>query len=206
LVNTIQIVKRPGNNKEIAIGFSEGGWHAAESLIVARYLMFTQVYGHKTRLAYNYHLQNALKELLPDHVYPSPNTLEDYLKWDDWKVLGMISSRQGGEHGARILKRNHFRKVFQLSDVLTGKGAKKYDQVKQALKDMAQEIEDGKNWYKDDAEILIKESLSKETKKLSYFSNVVKNLKTPKTFYFYVDHEHVSIAEEKLKKLEKENV
>lgn len=31
------------------LGFSEGGWHAAEALVLARYFMFTQVYFHKTR-------------------------------------------------------------------------------------------------------------------------------------------------------------
>src|SRR5712671_3761819 len=46
------------------VGVTEGGWHAAEGLIVARYFMFTQVYFHKTRVIYDYHLQEALTNLL----------------------------------------------------------------------------------------------------------------------------------------------
>jgi HD superfamily phosphohydrolase len=41
------------------IGVSEGGWHAAEGLILARYFMFTQVYFHKTRVVFDHHLQHA---------------------------------------------------------------------------------------------------------------------------------------------------
>ena len=35
--------------------------HAAEALIIARYLMFTQVYFHHTRRAYDYHIAEAMK-------------------------------------------------------------------------------------------------------------------------------------------------
>ena len=34
------------------IGVFNGGLHAAESLIIARYSMFKQVYFHKTRMAF----------------------------------------------------------------------------------------------------------------------------------------------------------
>jgi HD superfamily phosphohydrolase len=55
--------------------------------------MFTQVYFHKTRVAYDYHLRQTLAALLPNGVFPSPDprNLDDYLAWDDWKVLGMLS-------------------------------------------------------------------------------------------------------------------
>ncbi|MDI6602306.1 MAG: hypothetical protein QME46_11125 [Thermoanaerobacteraceae bacterium] len=39
----------------LILGFKEGGIHVAESLILARYYMFTQVYFHHTRRAYDHH-------------------------------------------------------------------------------------------------------------------------------------------------------
>jgi HD superfamily phosphohydrolase len=58
LVHTIIAMPR-GEEGGPRIGVTEGGWHAAEGLIVARYFMFTQVYFHKTRVIYDHHLQNS---------------------------------------------------------------------------------------------------------------------------------------------------
>jgi HD superfamily phosphohydrolase len=52
------------------IGISSGGRHAAEGLIIARYMMFNQVYFHKTRVILDYHLQRAVKEMLPGGISP----------------------------------------------------------------------------------------------------------------------------------------
>ena len=89
------------------IGVEEGGWHAAEGLIIARYLMFTQVYFHKTRVIYDYHLQEALADLLPGGSFPKPTDkeLENYLQWDDWQVLGLLADGKGGEGGRRLADR-----------------------------------------------------------------------------------------------------
>lgn len=46
------------------LGVEAGGVRAAEGLILARYFMFTQVYFHKTRVAYDLHLRDYLKEFL----------------------------------------------------------------------------------------------------------------------------------------------
>jgi HD superfamily phosphohydrolase len=55
--------------------------------------MFTQVYFHKTRVAYDIHLRSALRELLPNGVFPAPTDvhLGKFLEWDDWKVLGLLA-------------------------------------------------------------------------------------------------------------------
>ena len=74
---------------ECRLAVAKGGWHAAVGLILARYFMFTQVYFHKTRVAYDIHLQKALAHMLPDGVFPAPDDggIDDYLEWDDWRVL-----------------------------------------------------------------------------------------------------------------------
>lgn len=53
--------------EDAVLAVSDGGWHTAEALIIARYLMFTQVYFHKTRRIYDYHLGETMKLLLAKH-------------------------------------------------------------------------------------------------------------------------------------------
>src|SRR5205823_2742898 len=70
LLNTVQIIRmRPRNEEELApeprLGVAEGGVHAAEALVLARYYMFTQVYFHKTRVAFDHHIRGALQAVLP---------------------------------------------------------------------------------------------------------------------------------------------
>jgi HD superfamily phosphohydrolase len=70
LLNTVVAIEMPQPEGEsgkqgLRLGVTEGGVHAAEGLILARYFMFTQVYFHKTRVAYDHHLRHALAVLLP---------------------------------------------------------------------------------------------------------------------------------------------
>jgi uncharacterized protein len=103
------------DEKTPRIGVSSGGWYAAEALILACYSMHKQVYFHKTRSAYDIHLRGAMQSMLPGGRYPSPtgNDLEAYLKWDDWRVLGLLADGKGGTDGERLLTRNHFRLVYE---------------------------------------------------------------------------------------------
>ncbi|MCX7049814.1 MAG: HD domain-containing protein [Candidatus Sumerlaeota bacterium] len=124
LLATLTIANDEKNAPKVAI--EEGGLHAAEALILARYMMFTQVYFHQARRAYDYHLACVLKSLLADSSkYPSsdgspffspPTSIQDmreYLKWDDWRVLSLISENAGGMHGRIILERRHHRRIFE---------------------------------------------------------------------------------------------
>lgn len=70
LINTIVAVRM--EDQAPRLGVSEGGGHAAESLILARYFMFTQVYFHRTRMAYDHHIFKALQAMLPDGLFPVP--------------------------------------------------------------------------------------------------------------------------------------
>ena len=69
------------------LAIEDGGWHIAESLVLARYQMFSQVYFHKVRRIYDYHISKACKEILNTSAkktgcYPAPNELVDYLNYD----------------------------------------------------------------------------------------------------------------------------
>jgi hypothetical protein len=64
------------------------------------------------------HLKRALAEMLPEGVFSRPDEagLDDYLRWDDWRVLGELANGAGGEHGRRLAQRDHFRKVYHTPD------------------------------------------------------------------------------------------
>ncbi|MDR0493882.1 MAG: HD domain-containing protein [Nitrososphaerota archaeon] len=106
LVNCVTIGEAEESDCFLAI--EEGGWHVAESLVIARYQMFSQVYFHPVRRAFDYHVGQATKEVLQsfklnDDVFPKPTSQQNiikYLEFDDWKMCGafkntyVFSSRQ----------------------------------------------------------------------------------------------------------------
>jgi HD superfamily phosphohydrolase len=155
----------PANGEEarVSLGVLRGGVHAAESLIVARYSMFKQVYFHKTRMAFDIHLQGAMAKLLPGGEYPppEPDRLKEYLRWDDWHVQGLLAEGKGGDDAERMLTRRHYRMVFSTRDRLVPpkekrrgldlvkQEEKKLEMVRRALGDLLAKTKTSKNsWYK----------------------------------------------------------
>jgi len=136
-------------------------------------------------MAFDIHLQKVMAELLPGGEYPRPDPtgLKDYLKWDDWRVQGMIAEGQGGEHANRMLTRRHYRLIYSSRDRLIRpkekrrglnvvlQESKKLQSVKVALGDLlAAEKTSNNSWYKtvegsdipiiDDADAALIEPLS----------------------------------------------
>jgi HD superfamily phosphohydrolase len=191
------------------LAVDEGGWHTAEALIIARYMMFTQVYYHKTRTIYNHHLAEALRDLLgveqakdglaEPAKFPPPTSqpdLEKYLVWDDWRVLGLLKAGGGGEHGEILRNRTHYRMVYDLPESDVGLEAEltRAAKVKAALGDLvAYEESDEPSWYKPTGEIVIAHgedgNAKKELTPLSQKSRVVKALKPNRIWRFYVKPE-----------------
>jgi len=180
LVTTIQAIPGPEESGP-RIGVSEGGIHSAESLVLARFFMFTQVYFHKTRVAYDIHLRGALKQMLPNGSFPPPTEqrIDEYLGWDDWKVLGALAAGEGGEHGERLASRNHFREVFHTREVPAQEDLEEYEQLRESLGELvAAEESAEKSWYKTGKpDIPVAGSAKPRTiQPLSKFSSVVKNM------------------------------
>jgi len=185
LLNTIQAIKLPAENEfaesGVRIGITEGGIHAAEALVLARYYMFTQVYFHKTRVAYDHHIRQALKAMLPDSCFPPPeeNRLKEYLAWDDWRVLGRLADGAGGEHGQRLAKRNHFREVFHTAESPKKRDTDNLAKMRTALGTMlVAEESSTTNAYKlaTSDVIVVTEDKLHHVRPLSNYSPVVKNL------------------------------
>lgn len=173
------------------LGVSEQGRHAAEAMIIARYMMFNQVYFHKTRVAFDHHLQQALEAMLPNGKFPRPDAdgLKDYLRWDDWRVLGELSNGGGGEHGKRMVTRDFYRLVYETPEFPTETDDAELEKAAAALGgDLALRSEAGKSWYKlGDTDLPVAALNSGEKPRLlSQCSTIVGNMKPTRRTRLYV--------------------
>ena len=210
LIQTVELIPFSESDGDEAVadirfGVSEGGIHAAEALILARYFMFTQVYFHKTRVIYDYHLEEALKCLLPNGCFPTPDRLDDYLQWDDWRILGMLANGEGGEHGKRLATRNHYREIYHTSENPTERELDIFDAVTATLGDLeVVERSATKGWYKAriQDEILVKNANpNAKVVPLSSCSSIAQGLKPARQKMLYVRPEDADRARNKIKSL-----
>jgi hypothetical protein len=199
IINTVTVAPG-GDSGAHRLGITEGGWHAAEALILARYFMFTQVYFHKTRVAYDHHLQGAMREMLPGGTFPQPidDEIDAYLRWDDWRVLGMLADGRGGDHGRRIATRDHYREIRYTSETPTQDDLEKLARWRAVLGDLvAAEIPAEKSWYRTgpfDIPI-VSEDDRRTVRPLSDYSSIVANMKPVQLIRLYVRVEDRDVAE-----------
>jgi hypothetical protein len=203
LMHTMEAI-RGEEGKTLRLGVNEGGWHAAEALVLARYFMFTQVYFHKTRVAFDLHLRHALAELLPGGLFPKPegNELKEYLGWDDWRVLGRLSEGKGGEHGDRLARRNHYREVYHTPEVPKPRDLRELARVREKIGSfLAAEENAEKSWYKVGPEDIpvIGQPAPRKVKALSKYSSFVASMEPIRKVMVYVRPEDADAARQKLK-------
>ena len=96
----------------VTLGLELGGIQSAEALLLARYQMFSQVYLHPVRRAYDLHLKDFLREWLPGGRFETDP--QKYLELTDVEVLAAIRERaRSGSHTAiRIANRQHFKVAY----------------------------------------------------------------------------------------------
>jgi HD superfamily phosphohydrolase len=125
LINTLRVMREPAREEgevdeaatDPVLGCERGGLQSAEQLLLARYFMFSQVYHHSTRLAYNEHLKDFLKLWLPDGVFPVD--VEGHLSRDDTDVLLAIKRAAADaddpahDPARRIVTRDHFKVAYE---------------------------------------------------------------------------------------------
>ena len=201
LISSVVAIRGEGTESP-RLGIEEGGWHAAEALVLARYFMFTQVYFHKTRVAYDWHMREALKVMLLGGHFPKPvgAELKEFLKWDDWRVLGLLASGEGGEDGKRIAERNHYREIYHTPEVCDEKDLSDLEVVKVKLGDLLRaEVTAKKSWYKpSEPDIPVYSRVrAPHVQPLSKYSKVIAGMKENNQFLLYVD---AAAKEEALKR------
>ncbi|MGW9330471.1 HD domain-containing protein [Bosea sp. NPDC055594] len=117
LINSIRILPRSEKGSlEPSLGIEQGGLEAAESLILARYFIYRQVYFHHIRRVYDIHLIDFLQNWLPAGQFGTNK--HDHLSMTDAEVISGIRQcaidpqHQAHDAASRIQNRNHFRRVF----------------------------------------------------------------------------------------------
>lgn len=100
---------------EPALGIDEGGLRSAEALLLARFFMFSQLYYHPVRRAYDIHLQKFLGEARGRFS----TKLSDHLAVTDNEILSEIADaardKKAKGHGQahRITHRGHYRVLYE---------------------------------------------------------------------------------------------
>ena len=118
LTDTVRILAASEKSNEPTLGIEIGGIHSAESLLLARYFMFMQVYLHRVRMAYDLHLEEFLRDWLPAGEFDVEES--GLLALTDNEVMGAISNAAGDPaahghvHADRIVRRNHFKPAYTL--------------------------------------------------------------------------------------------
>ena len=118
LIDTLRILpKKEDGSIEPVLGIEQGGLHSAESLLLARYFMYTQLYFHSIRRIYDIHLQDFLKEWLPNGYFHT--ALLDHLQINDNTILTELFKAaddvtlNGHDPARRIANREHFKLLYQ---------------------------------------------------------------------------------------------
>ena len=144
LIDTLRILPSPPSpsgqdaGREPSLGVEDGGIQSAEALLLARYFMFTQLYLHPVRRAYDIHLQDFLKAWL-DGGYFSKD-IERHLEITDNEVMSAIlkAARDeiapGHDPARRIINREHFRCLYRWNPVDVEINPEAGDQVFEAAK------------------------------------------------------------------------
>jgi HD superfamily phosphohydrolase len=227
IVACVCAIRRPiEESKEPKIAIAKGGAYAAEALIVARYWMHKQVYFHKTRLACDHHLENAVRSILIERnhagdkadCYPRPDSSEqlaEFLKLDDHWVMGLIVGGHGGEHGQRLMERNHYRLVCELVEesdstaLELSNSAKRNAAIVESLGQFVTHVTQPKTpWYKTKADdlILVEDESKQQIGFLSAHSALLRSINYGSIQFVYADRSKAKDARELYKSfLEKES-
>jgi HD superfamily phosphohydrolase len=113
LLDTMEPIADPQTGSW-GLGVEEGGIHALEALVMARYYMFTQVYFNVTGKALELHLN----EWLAARGRRWPGDPEAFLAEDDVSVWAEMR-RCGSLHARAVVEREHFPLAFETREHLS---------------------------------------------------------------------------------------
>jgi hypothetical protein len=129
LLDTVVPIRDPQGG-EWGIGVEEGGVHALEALVMARYYMFTQVYFNVTGKALELHLS----AWLADEGIRWPAEPEAFLAEDDVAVLARMR-RSTSLHALAVLRRQRFPLAYETREHLTGEQRERFAALVPVLRD-----------------------------------------------------------------------
>ena len=122
ILNTLTLDEEAAEGS-LKLAIDEGGFHALEAFVLARYFMFTQIYFHDVRRAYDLVLTDFIAEVLKSETangkYPSTDRTGEFLEWDDIRVLHEAKQRSDPSEknlAWRIINREHPIEVYATED------------------------------------------------------------------------------------------
>jgi HD superfamily phosphohydrolase len=108
LIQSLCLIEDPDDVGNLVMAIEHGGLHALEAMVLARYFMFTQVYFHKVRRAYDHHLVDFLTR----YVRKYPASLNGYVKYDDNVIFSLMREHIRDDDARRIMRRDPFVQAF----------------------------------------------------------------------------------------------
>ena len=121
LIESLRILPKTqdsdGGSRELALGVNFGGLPTAEAMAVARHIMYRQVYYHRTRKIYDFHLKQFLREWLPHGKFAvDPKShlgLTDIHVWAAIMDAAQDENKRGHTPARRIVERDLFECVYE---------------------------------------------------------------------------------------------
>lgn len=129
LLDTILPIEDPETG-DWGIGVEEGGVHALEALVMARYYMFTQVYFNVTGKALELHLNEWLEE----RGIRWPGEPEAFLEQDDVSVWSALRTSES-VHARALVERRHFPVAFETREHLSREEKERFEALLPELRD-----------------------------------------------------------------------
>jgi HD superfamily phosphohydrolase len=121
LIDTMRILPQKEDGQILpTLGIEQGGLQSAESLLWARYFMYTQLYFHPVRRIYDFHLKQFLEEWLPNGKFSVD--LGEHLMLTDTEVISAMrlaakdEASRGHIPARRIMQRAHFKRVAEITE------------------------------------------------------------------------------------------
>lgn len=127
LLDTVEPLRDPTTG-EVGIGVAEGGVHALEALVLARYYMFTQVYFNVVGKALELHFNRWLSE--DGIVWPSRP--QQFLEADDVTVT-LLMRRSTNRHARAVSTRARFPLAFETREHLSSAEKQGFEEVLREL-------------------------------------------------------------------------
>lgn len=129
LIQSLCLIEHPDKIGNFIMAIEHGGLHALEAMVLARYFMFTQVYFHKVRRAYDHHLLDFLRK----YVRRYPESLTKYINYDDNRIFALMHSHYQDENSKRILRRDPFVQAFTTPEHIDEEQRTRFSWLKESL-------------------------------------------------------------------------
>ncbi len=129
VLETIVALEDPESG-EWGLGVEEGGVHALEALVMARYYMFTQVYFNLTGKALELHFSKWLEE----SGRRWPTDPEAFLEQDDVTTLTEMR-RSESVHARAVVARDHYPLAFETEEHLSAEEKQRFEGLLPSLRE-----------------------------------------------------------------------